>query len=360
MTRTTSHKWCFATRFRRGAFGWKSALPIQRLKEALAEIRQIARADPVLAADGAVALLEKLSPALEHVDSSSGAIGTAVNRTIDALVPVIAGVDVPAPVRMRWLERLFDALQDDPMPYIERLGDRWGDLCTSPAIASLWADRLLPITARVMGAEGLGEHFAGATACLSALNAARRHEELLALVNGARLNWWGYRQYGVDALIALNRSAEALRYAEASRRLNAPTAAIARKCEAILLSSGMMDEAYRRYAIEANQATTHLATFRAIAKKYPDRSSDSILRDLVASRSFGSDPERHGCGRHVHSRAIAPIGAANSRAGTMLPIARSDEEEGSESSDPSRPFVPFRPCRTRVGIQGNRGVLPPS
>jgi len=69
MTRTTSHRWAFAARFRRGAFGWKSALPIQRLKEALAEIRQIARADPVLAADGAVALLEKLSPALEHVDS---------------------------------------------------------------------------------------------------------------------------------------------------------------------------------------------------------------------------------------------------------------------------------------------------
>ena len=110
MTRTPSHKWAFAARFRRAAFGWKSALPIQRLKEALAEIRQIARADPVLAADGAVALLEKLSLALEHVDSSSGAIGTAVNRTIDALVPVIAGVDVPVPVRMRWLDRLFDAL----------------------------------------------------------------------------------------------------------------------------------------------------------------------------------------------------------------------------------------------------------
>lgn len=223
MTRTTSHKWAFAARFRRAAFGWKSALPIQRLKEALIEIRQIARADPVLAADGAVALLEKLSPALEHVDNSSGAIGTAVNRAIDALVPVIAGVDVPAAVRMRWLERLFDALQNDRMPYIEQLGDRWGDLCTSPAIASSWADRLLPVKARVMGAEGLGAYFSGTTACFSALNAARRHEELLALVNGARLNWWGYRQYGVDALIALNRSAEALRYAEASRGLNAPT-----------------------------------------------------------------------------------------------------------------------------------------
>jgi hypothetical protein len=282
-TRTTSHKWAFAARFRRGVYGWKSALPIQRLKEAVTEIRQVARGEPMVAADGAVSLLEKLSPALEQVDSSSGAIGTAVNRAIDALVPVIAGVDVPAPVRTRWLERLFDALQDDRMPYIEQLGDRWGDLCASPAIASAWADRLLPVTARVMGAEGVGEHFAGTTACLSALNAAQRHEELLALVNGARLNWWGYRHYGVDALVALGQPAEALRYAEASRGLNAPAAAIARKCEAILLSSGMIDEAYRRYAIEANQATTHLATFRAIAKKYPDRSPDSILHDLVAS-----------------------------------------------------------------------------
>lgn len=87
----------------------------------------------------------------------------------------------------------------------------------------------------------------------------------------------------MDPLVALGRSAEALRYAEASRGLNAPAAAIARKCEAILLSSGMMDEAYRRYAIEANQATTHLATFRAIAKKYPDRRAENILHDLVAS-----------------------------------------------------------------------------
>jgi hypothetical protein len=72
MTDTTSHKWTFAARFRRGAFGWKSALPVQRLKEAITEIRQVARREPVLAADGAVSLLEKLSPALEQVDSSSG------------------------------------------------------------------------------------------------------------------------------------------------------------------------------------------------------------------------------------------------------------------------------------------------
>jgi hypothetical protein len=40
---------------------------------------------------------------------------------------------------------------------------------------------------------------------------------------------------------------------------------------------------YRRYALEANQGTTNLATFRAIAKKYPNKQPEEILRDLIAS-----------------------------------------------------------------------------
>ena len=81
-----------------------------------------------------MSLLEKLSPALERVDSSFGAPGTAVNRAVDALVPVMAGVDAPAVMRERWLERLFDVLQDDQMPYIERPGERWGELRVTPAM----------------------------------------------------------------------------------------------------------------------------------------------------------------------------------------------------------------------------------
>ena len=50
-----------------------------------------------------------------------------------------------------------------------------------------------------------------------------------------------------------------------------------------MLSSELADEAYARYAIEANQGTTFLATFRAIAKKYPTRPASKILDDLVAS-----------------------------------------------------------------------------
>ena len=34
--------------------------------------------------------LEKASGALEHVESSSGAISTAVNRAIETLVPIVA------------------------------------------------------------------------------------------------------------------------------------------------------------------------------------------------------------------------------------------------------------------------------
>jgi hypothetical protein len=44
-----------------------------------------------------------------------------------------------------------------------------------------------------------------------------------------------------------------------------------------------VDEAYRRYAIEANQGTSNLSTFRAIAKKYPGKDPTDIINDLVAS-----------------------------------------------------------------------------
>jgi len=81
----------------------------------------------------------------------------------------------------------------------------------------------------------------------------------------------------------MGKKAEAIRYAEESRGLNDPGWQIAQACEEILLSSGLLDEAYRRYAIEANQGTTNLATFRAIAKKYPHKQPEEILRDLVAS-----------------------------------------------------------------------------
>jgi hypothetical protein len=71
-------KWAFKGRFRRNAFGWKSQPAIQRVKEAVAEIKKVARQDFLLGAEGAVVFLERVSPALDQVDGSSGAIGNAV------------------------------------------------------------------------------------------------------------------------------------------------------------------------------------------------------------------------------------------------------------------------------------------
>jgi hypothetical protein len=102
-------------------------------------------------------------------------------------------------------------------------------------------------------------------------------------VDKARFKSWHNRRWGVKALVALGKKAEAVRYAEDSRGLNMPDGQISEVCEALLLSSGLSDEAYRRYAIEANRHTTNLATFRAIAKKYPNKDAADILRDLVTS-----------------------------------------------------------------------------
>lgn len=51
MPKARGHSWRFKTRFRRHAFGWKSQPAITRLQEALSEVKQVARLEPVLAAE---------------------------------------------------------------------------------------------------------------------------------------------------------------------------------------------------------------------------------------------------------------------------------------------------------------------
>ena len=286
----TTYKWQFAPCFRRNAFGWKSATPILRIKEALSEIKAVAKKEQVLAAEGAVLFLEKLAPAIEQVDSSSGGIGSAVNRAIETLVPIITQAKVTGAVRQKWLERLWDALQEDDMPYLEYLGEFWGELCATPEIASNWADYLSPTLTTMWdhcARSGEYGYFKGTSACLGSLYAAGRHEELLALIAKSeyRNKSWHNRMWGAKALAAAGKRVESIQYAQDTKGLNAPLAAIAAFCEGVLLESGFADEAYSRYAVEATYATTNLATFKAIVKKYPHMPREAILRDLVASQS---------------------------------------------------------------------------
>ena len=194
---STSHKWEFKARFRRHAFGWRSQPAIQRVKQAVAEIRKVARKNPLLGAEGAVTFLERLSPALENVDSSSGAIGTAVNNAIAALVPIIADAPADGKTRAAWLDRLWEAHAADQIPYIEGLADYWGQLCAAPEVAGAWADRLLDITSLALSPEkDVRGHFHGTSACLSALYSAGRYTEIVRLLEVDAI--WPYKRWAVE------------------------------------------------------------------------------------------------------------------------------------------------------------------
>jgi len=286
LEKENTHKWAFAPRFRANAFGWKgSRLACQRIKEAVSEIRKAARKDPVLGAEGAVKLMEKLWPALQRIDSSSGALGTAVHNAVGELVDVVVNAPAGETARKKWLDWLWDAFSEDGVGFLDVLGERWGEVCGSPETASEWADELLsPVqTTWAETRQKKFSYFRGTDACLSCLLAADRYRELLDLVEAAPYVSWHYRRYGVRALVAMGKKAEAIKYAKASCGLNDSPTAIGCVCEEILLSSGLYEEAYRQYGLAVNWGGTNLATFRKIAKKYPMKEKSQILEDLVAS-----------------------------------------------------------------------------
>jgi len=227
--------------------------------------------------------MEKLWPALQPVDSSSGALGSAVNNALDALIPVIIKAPADDKTRIKWLDRLWQAMADDGVDYLGPVGDRWGEICGPVEVAGRWADDLIPTVRSCWLDPNPGHYFQGATACLSCLLVAGRYQELLELLELDRHPMWHYRRYGVEALLALGRKADAIQYAEASRGLNQPDSVIDQACEGILISSGMHEEAYRRYGLSAAVGNSYIARYRAVAKRYPMKDLSQILADLIAT-----------------------------------------------------------------------------
>ena len=143
-----------------------------------------------------------------------------------------------------------------------------------------WADRLIGITRLAFSPDkNVRGYFHGTSACLSALFAAGRHEELVELVQGDK--FWPYKRWAVKAFIAQGRNVEAISYAESCRNPWASDHDIDGLCEQILLSLGKTDEAYLQYGLTANRAGTYLAWFRAVAKRYPHKPRAVILSDLI-------------------------------------------------------------------------------
>jgi hypothetical protein len=177
------HKWAFGPRFRAGAIGWRgSRLACQRLKEAVAEIKKAAKIDPASAADGVVTLIERIWPAFQNIDTSSGALGSAVIWAQDELLPIAIGAPADRKTRDKWLDRLWQAIQDDGVSYLWLVEDHWGELCGSPEIASAWADRFVGLLRTAWSDPRPGSFVCGTSLCLSSLLAAARHQDILDLL----------------------------------------------------------------------------------------------------------------------------------------------------------------------------------
>ncbi len=279
------HAWAFVAGMRRGAFGWRgSGKAVARLKLAVSEIRAVERADPVAAGEGVIRLAERIWPAFEQVDTSSGALGSAVNRTLETLVPLLIAAPADQPTRAKWLERLFDAIQDDGVDYLLPLAERFGAIAVFPELADRWADETIG-TVRLAWSEP-GGHAAATPVCLSCLLEAGRHDDLAALLALQRFRWWDYDRFAAESLLRQGRPEEALALAESLLKESQQgygQGRIARFCEEVLLGLGRADEAYRRFGLPHAAGATYLATWRALARRYPYRPAREVLGDLIAA-----------------------------------------------------------------------------
>jgi hypothetical protein len=237
---TNDYRWAFKARFRARAYGWRgSALAGKRLKEAVREIVSVAKSDRIKAAEGCISLMERLWPALEHVDTSSGTLGGAVRRTLDELIPILISAPADAKTRRAWLERLFRAVMDEGVEYLAPVEERWGEIAIYPELMGEYAERLRPLIRRVWADEPPGGHVIGTAICLSCLLEAGRYGDLIELLVCARIQFWHWRHFGAEALARQRSWDAAIAYAEASRTPQGyDGSAIDRFCEDVLIKSG--------------------------------------------------------------------------------------------------------------------------
>jgi len=109
---------------RRGALGWRGPpKAIARLKQATSEILAAAMTDPIHAGTGVVVLEERVWPAFVQIDTSTGALDTAVNRTLDELIQVLIATPADQPTRACRVNR---PIKEDGVDYLSPLDERFG------------------------------------------------------------------------------------------------------------------------------------------------------------------------------------------------------------------------------------------
>lgn len=284
----TVRKWEFKSKFRANAYGWRgSSLAITRLKEAAAEIKSVAKSDPVLAGDGVVSLAERIWPSLQGIDSSSGALGSAVFRTLNELIPILIAAPADHATRGKWLARLFEAVQNDGVDYLAPLEECWGEIAQYPVLMDEYTDLMLEMVRRAWADHENFSYVTGASICLSCLLERGRYDELQELLAAHGIKFWPYHRFGAEALVRQGLWEAAIAFAEAARSTTNPgyyELSIDRFCEALLIELGRADDAYRSYGLRTASGTTNLAVYRALVRAYPDRDRRQMLLDLIDSR----------------------------------------------------------------------------
>ncbi len=281
-------KWQFKAKFRTNAYGWSgSSLAITRLKEAATEIRSVAKSDPVLAGDGVVSLAERIWSSFQGIDSSSGALGSAVFRTLNELIPILIAAPADRGTRSKWLARLFEAIQNDGVDYLSPLEERWGEIAQYPDLMDEYTDLMFEMVRRAWADHQNFSYVTGTSICLSCLLERGRYDELQELLATHRVKFWPDHRFGAEALVRQGLWEAAIAFAEAARSKTNPgyyELSIDRFCEALLIEQGRSDEAYQSYGLRAANGTTNLAVYRALIRAYPDRDRRRMLLDLIETR----------------------------------------------------------------------------
>ena len=280
---TKKHKWTFKSRFRREAYSWKSTqLASKRMREAVSEIKKIAKSDSALGGEGVIELFVRLYPALMHIDSSSGALGTALNKTIDSLMPFLIKAEWDMNTRGEHLEKLYEAIIEDGWGTFDGLRDYWGEMCVYPGLAHLWADRFIDDARDVL--RSTHRYSCCVDMCLSCLVYTERYQELKELLELEERPLWTYQKFWAMALVKQGKPQEALDYAQyvlSQERTDNSKPQIDRFCESVLIDMGKIDEAYKNYGLKIQSYGTYISIYKGICKKYPTKDKKQVLIDLL-------------------------------------------------------------------------------
>ena len=285
MAKAARGSWAFKAGMRARSYGWRgSQKAIARLKGAVSEIKAVRRRDPVAAGEGVVSLAERIWPAFEQIDTSTGALGSAVNRTLESLIPILIAAPADEEIRAEWLERVYDAINEDGVQYLFPISERFGEIAVYPGLTSTYADRDIDMIRMAWSDRTAFGFVATDTLCLSCLLEAGRTDELFALLDLRQNRMWSDDRFGAEALVRQGRLEEALVFAEerlALERQGYNQSEIGRFCENVLFLLGRRDEAYARYRLSGGRGSTYVAIWRDLVKRYPERDPREILVDLI-------------------------------------------------------------------------------